>query len=131
MAVVSVVLRGFRVDEAIEIPGLNSRVAACDSGRELEHGADCAEFLSAPSLVPSQMNPSNLTPTSFYDRVPNANAKRHFYARSQIYGIPKYAILKPSTQPCRYATVFIVSAAASAAACAAPASSANRLRKLR
>lgn len=75
--------------------------------------------------------PLELDPTSIHDRVPNANAKRHFYARSQIYGIPKYAILKPSTQPCRYATVFVVSAAASAAACAAPASSANRLRKLR
>lgn len=98
MAVLSVVLRGFRVDEAIEIPGLNSRVAACDRAGNWNTVRIVQSFTVGTVLGSISNQPLGLDPTSIHDRLPN-NAKRRFHARARIYGIPKYAILKPSTQP--------------------------------
>lgn len=94
MAVLSVVLRGFRVDEAIEIPGLQ-----LVTGAGYWYTVRIVQSFTVGTVLGSISNqPLGLDPTSIHDRLPN-NAKRRFQARARIYGIPKYAILKPSTQP--------------------------------
>lgn len=94
MAVLSVVLRGFRVDEAIEIPGLQLVTGAGNWNT-----VRIVQSFTVGTVLGSISNqPLGLDPTPIHDRLPN-NAKRRFHARARIYGIPKYAILKPSTQP--------------------------------
>lgn len=126
MAVLSVVLRGFWSMEQLKfIPGLQLvTVAGLGNWNTVRIVQSSPVGTVLGPILPSQINPSNLTQLQFMTETPFPCPRPNLWYPEICNPQAKH----PAAM-C-YATVLVVSAAASAA-CAAPASSASRLRKLR